>query len=166
MVSHTWSREEQPHFSRWGSTAIQRAVAYKLSLSKLTFCSYQVIYLTWPSWWNHEGTWSTSHTPCKNTSVIVITVITYAAKNLILPQLLPTNYDIAPNNSLGINLLRDKHLQRNKMSFFLLKKGVMGLFEQMLFSKIRMVAFLNQGLIQGKELFKTQAQVMILRAKP
>ena len=28
------------------------------------------------------------------------------------------NYDIAPNNSLGINLLRDKHLQRTKMSFF------------------------------------------------
>ena len=29
-----------------------------------------------------------------------------------------------------------------------------------------MVAFLNQGLIQGKELFKTQEQVMISRAKP
>ena len=39
-------------------------------------------------------------------------------QNLILPQLLPTNYDIAPNNPLGINLLCDKHLQRNKMSFF------------------------------------------------
>ena len=36
----------------------------------------------------------------------------------------------------------------------------------MLSSKIQMVAFLYQGLMQGKELFKTQEQVMISRAKP
>ena len=36
----------------------------------------------------------------------------------------------------------------------------------MLFSKIRMVTFLTQGLIQGMELLKTQEQVMVSRAKP
>ena len=53
----------------------------------------------------------------QNTNVIVNNDYK-CCKNLILPQSLPINYDIAPNNSLGINLHRDKHLQRNKMSFF------------------------------------------------
>ena len=60
-------------------------------------------------------------------------------------------YYIDPNIYLGINLLY--------VNVCTMIKLVRGLFGQTLLSKIQTVTFLNQGLIQRKELFKTQEQL-------